>query len=283
MAVKNPSPTMLRELESVAALLAQTAGEHITAAPLDRIDVRFKKSRPGPAQDLDPVSSDDEEDERLIRDSLAARFPSHAILGEEEVESPQSEGAPYVWVIDPIDGTTNYLNGLPLYGCSVAVLYRHFPVAGAVWCATTHTRSPGVYHAHHDGALSFNGAPFARRAVRCRGVASEPGTTPRYAAFFETRVLASAALECAFAAAGILQLAYISAPAIWDIAAGITLARAGGCRIVTKRDHVWIPFTSFTPLNAPTRLTALRAWRQPVLIGDPRAVDREAALGTGIE
>jgi myo-inositol-1(or 4)-monophosphatase len=280
--VKRPSLAVLKELEDAAARFASAAGERIVAAPLDSTHIKLKKARVGMADDANPVSDVDIEVERFIRASILDRFPNHAILGEE-TDSAQNEDSPYVWVVDPIDGTTNYLNGLPLYGCSIGVLYRHFPVAGAVWCATTHARRPGVYHAHEEGPLSFDGEPITRREPVCRGVASEPGSAPRYGAFFDTRVLASASVECAFAAAGMTQLAYISAPAIWDVAAGVSLARAGGCRVLTKRDRGWTPFTSFTPLNARKRLATLRGWRQPVLIGTPRAVDREAALETGIE
>jgi myo-inositol-1(or 4)-monophosphatase len=279
--LKLPSLTMLKEIESAAARFARAAGDHISATPRDSIDVKLKKPRAGLAEDSAPVSNVDRDVERNLRDAIADRFPSHAVIGEES-ESQQSDESPYVWVIDPIDGTTNYLNGLPLYGCSIGVLYRHFPVAGAVWCACTHAHRPGVYHAYEDGPLSFDGEPLVRRTPCCRGIASEPGDTPRYGAFFDTRVLASASLECAFAAAGLIQLAYISSPAIWDVAGGIALARAGGCRVITRRDQTWAPFTSFTPPNARKRLTTLRAWRQPVLIGEPRAVDREAALGTGL-
>lgn len=273
---------MLKELESAAASLVRAAGEQISVAPRDTLRVTLKKPRTGHAEDSNPASSVDHDIERLLHDGIADRFPSHAILGEESAGEPSDE-SPYVWVIDPIDGTTNYLNGLPLYGCSIGVLYRHFPVAGAVWCACTHAQRPGVFHAFEDGMLCFDGEPITRRTPISRGIASEPGDTPRYGAFFDTRVLASASLECAFAAAGLIQLAYLSAPAVWDVAGGIVLARASGCRVITRRDHDWTPFTSFAPRNTRKRLVSLRSWRQPVLIGEPRAVDREAALGTGLD
>jgi myo-inositol-1(or 4)-monophosphatase len=273
---------MLGELEQTALHLARTAGDHIACAPFETTQVQLKKARAGVAEDSDPVSNVDREVEQLVRAAINERFPTHAILGEES-DVAQNEESPFIWVIDPIDGTTNYLNGLPLYACSIGVLYRHFPVVGAIWCASTHARKPGVYHASEDGKLSFEGEPITRRALHCRGVASEPGAPPRHGAFFETRVLAAAAVECAFVASGLLRLAYISAPAIWDVAAGITLARAGGCRVLTKRNHTWMPFSGFTALNAKKRLSGLRAWRQPVLIGEARAVDREAALETGLD
>lgn len=273
---------MLSQLEQTALELARIAGEHIAASPPESTQIQIKKSRAGMAEDADPVSNVDREVECLVRSAISERFPTHAILGEES-DLSQNEESPFTWVIDPIDGTTNYLNGLPLYACSIGVLYRHFPVTGAIWCACTHTRKPGVYHASEDGHLSFEGEPIARRTVHCRGVASEPGAPPRYGAFFETRVLAAAAVECAFVASGMLRLAYISAPAIWDIAAGITLARAGGCRVLTKRNNTWVPFSGFTALNARKRLSGLRTWRQPVLIGEARAIEREAALETGLD
>jgi myo-inositol-1(or 4)-monophosphatase len=96
-------------------------------------------------------------------------------------------------------------------------------------------------------------------------------------------VLASAALECAFVAAGLLQVASLARPAIWDVAAGIVLAQAGGCRIVTRRDGVWHRFEGFSAVNARKRTAALRAWSQPVLIGEPHAIDREAAVATALE
>jgi len=182
-------------------------------------------------------------------------------------------------VIDPLDGTTNYLNRLPLFASSIGVLYRGVPVAGAIWCSTSHTLRPGVYHAREEGPLCFDREQIERTpAAPWRGLASEPGSAPRHAAFFDTRVLASAALECAFVAAGILQVAYLAHPAIWDIAAGVVLARAGGCRVVTRRDGLWRPFCEF-PVSAPGKRTAqLRDWRQPVLIGHPRALERDSAV-----
>jgi myo-inositol-1(or 4)-monophosphatase len=273
----------LRDLECTAVQLAHAAGEHIAAMALDVPAVQFKATQPGAPGNADPVSNVDREVEALLRTRVGERYPRHLMIGEES-ECSEGDDSPFIWVIDPLDGTTNYLNGLPLFAASVAVLYRHVPVAGAIWCASTHERRPGVYHAHHDSSLSFEGRALPRRpAPRWRGLASEPGDTPRYAAFFETRVLASAALECAFAAAGILRVAYLSAPAIWDVAAGLVLARSAGCRVLTRRDGGWTPFKSFSAPNARKRLATLRGWRQPVLIGEQRAVDREAAVATALD
>jgi myo-inositol-1(or 4)-monophosphatase len=281
--VRHLSADTLRELERTAVQLAGIAGDHILSLPLDKLAVQFKTAAPGAPSNADPVSNVDREVEARLRAIVAERYPRHLVIGEES-EIGEAEDAPFIWVIDPLDGTTNYLNGLPLFASSVGVLYRHVPVAGAIWCASTHERRSGIYHARQDGPLSFDGEVLARRpAAAWRGLASEPGDVARYAAFFETRVLASAALECAFAAAGVLRVAYLSAPAIWDVAAGIVLAHSSGCRVMTRRDGIWLPFTGFSAPNARKRLATLRGWRQPVLIGEQRAVDREAAVATALD
>lgn len=282
VSVRHLSPATLVELERTAVQLAHLAGEHIRELPLDAPAVQFKPHAPGMPGNADPVSNVDREIETHLRAVVTERFPQHLVIGEE-TEEGGPEDAPFIWVIDPLDGTTNYLNGLPLFAASVGVLYRHIPVAGAIWCASTHALRPGIYHAHLDGTLSFDDEPFTRKpSGPWRGLASEPGDTPRYGAFFDTRVLASAALECALVAAGVLRVAYLSRPAIWDVAAGIVLARAAGCRVLTRRESDWVSLDAFSARNARKRIATLRAWRQPVLIGEPRALAREAAVATAL-
>jgi myo-inositol-1(or 4)-monophosphatase len=270
--------TTLLELERTAVQLAQLAGEYIHTLPLDARDVQFKTARSGAASNSDPVSNIDREIEARLRRAMSQRFPHHLVIGEESAQHESADAA-FIWVVDPLDGTTNYLNGLPLFGSSIAVLHRHVPVAGAIWCACTHERRPGVYHAYHDGPLSLDGAPLIRKpAAAWRGLASEPGDVARYGSFFETRVLAAAALECAFAAAGVLRVAHLQRPAIWDVAAGVVLARAGGCCVLTHTDGAWREFTAFAAANA--RVNTLRAWRQPVLICDPQTMARDVEVVT---
>lgn len=272
----------LTELEHTAVQLARLAGAHIVASVPNEHNVRFKSAARGTAHNANPVCDVDHEIETHLRQVLGERFPTHAVVGEEGGYTG-ADDAEFAWVIDPLDGTTNFLNGLPLYAASIAVLFRHVPIAGAVWGATTHALRPGVYHAREGAPLQFDGAPVVRRAPGTwRGLATEPGSAPRYAAFFDTRVLACASLECAFVGAGLLQFAYIAHPASWDVAAGLVLARAAGCRAVTRRDGAWLPFTAFSAPTARKRTAALFDWRQPVLIGEAEAIGRESAVAAAI-
>jgi myo-inositol-1(or 4)-monophosphatase len=259
--------SILIDLEKAAAELAQMAGSRIVA-PVAALNVQFKSTSAGAARNASPVCDIDREVETQLRSVIAERFPGHGIVGEEGADSRPD--ADFVWVIDPLDGTTNFLNGLPLYAASIGVLFDHVPVAGAVWCAMTHARGAGVYHAHESGRLHLDGLEVVRRGPGAwRGLAGEPGSEPRFEARFDTRVLACAALECAFVAAGILQLAYLPSPAAWDVAAGIVLARASDCDVATRRGDTWQRFESFAAGGE------LRSWREPVLIGQERVHERE--------
>jgi histidinol-phosphatase len=88
--------------------------------------------------DGSPVTLADRSAERLIRSAIEARFPDHAILGEEYGEQPGSGTAAFRWIIDPIDGTKSFISGVPLYGVligleidgQVAVGVANFPALG---------------------------------------------------------------------------------------------------------------------------------------------------------
>jgi histidinol-phosphatase len=101
-------------------------------------------ARPEFKADDTPVTVADREAERLIRERIAARYPTHAVLGEEygEAEGPDTD---HRWVVDPIDGTKSFVRGVPLYGvligleiegvCEVGAAY--FPAIDEMVCAAT--------------------------------------------------------------------------------------------------------------------------------------------------
>ncbi len=258
-------------LASAATRLAHVAGEYIFAAYIERPVVDFKPPGPGGAQNSNPVSSADRAVEALVREQLAAEFPEHIVIGEEGGVSAPGP-SPFVWAIDPIDGTTNFVNGLPLFASSIGVLYRGWPVAGAIWCASTHTFAPGVYHAHVGSPLQFSGDVLHRRSQGAwRGLASEPGRAPAYASLWDTRVLGCSTLEFAFVAAGLLSFAFISRPKLWDVVAGLVLLEAAGCRAVSPRGSDWGTLLYFGTPGEPTELAR---WSEPVLLGDELALER---------
>jgi myo-inositol-1(or 4)-monophosphatase len=274
--------------ELLAVELATLAGAEITTALTRTLTVSYK----GAAGTFrDPVSEVDQKVEVLIRARLSERFPTHDILGEEMTERP-GQGHDVVWAIDPVDGTSNFVNGFPLFCGSVGVLYRGEPVVGALWCSSSHVLRPGVYHARKGSALHFDGQPVVRvpNPMVHRRLGGDPSASTKGLPW-DIRKTGSAAIECAFVAAGLLQVARFAQPNIWDIAGGIVLAHAAGRHVMVHERGGWRPFTSFAHAGDPVqRGTApavdeevgrvLRGWRRPLLLGEPDAVARACEIFT---
>jgi myo-inositol-1(or 4)-monophosphatase len=255
---------VLAELERTAVELARLAGAEIVTALGRTLAVRYKKEAAG-ALPTDPVSEVDHRVEVLIRARLGERFPEHEIIGEEIDLRPEGEHE-FAWVVDPIDGTANFVNGFPLFAASIGVLHRGAPVVGAIWCATSHALRAGVYHAHRGGPLRFDDEPLAlrRRPALRRRLAGEPGTPGASTAPWDVRVTGSAALECAFVAAGLLRVARFERPNVWDVGAGLVLVRAAGGAIRVRGAAGWEPFE---------RCENPRDWRRSLILGEPAAVE----------
>src|SRR4051812_34717088 len=144
-----------QEIEDVAVELATLAGAEITRTLGSIFTVRYKTGPAGAEISLrDPVSEVDGRIESLIRARIGERFPEHDIIGEE-MKDRLGGRHEYLWAVDPIDGTTNFVNGFPVFAASIGVLCDGKPVVGALWCSITHALRAGVYHAHDGGPLRF--------------------------------------------------------------------------------------------------------------------------------
>ncbi|HEX6143593.1 MAG TPA: inositol monophosphatase family protein, partial [Geminicoccaceae bacterium] len=183
----------------------------------------------------------------------------------------------FVWVVDPIDGTTNFVDGLPLFAASIGVLFRGRPVVGALWCSTSHAIRAGVYHARAGGRLRFEDEPieFKGGSGLRRHLAGMPSV--EHDLPWDVRKTGSAAIECAFVAAGLLRVARFDAPNVWDVAGGIALVRATGGEVLTRGPGGWERFDRFELMQAAGG-SGLRPWRQPLIIGEPEAARELAGL-----
>ena len=144
---------------ALAADLADAAGEAIR--PYFRQPIRVDDKA-----DLSPVTVADRAAETAMRRLIAARFPDHGIIGEEF--GPEREDAPFVWVLDPIDGTKSFISGVPLFGTLIALTERGRPVLGIIDQPISRERWVGAA----GRATTFNGNP-----VRCRPCASLSAAT----------------------------------------------------------------------------------------------------------
>ena len=109
----------LHPMLNIAIKAARAAGSIINRAALD-LDI-IKVGSKGPN---DFVSEVDQAAERIIIEILLEAYPGHGILAEESGREHGAKHSEYVWIIDPLDGTTNFLHGFPVYAVSIALAYR---------------------------------------------------------------------------------------------------------------------------------------------------------------
>jgi len=275
-----PDERTLAQIERTAVEVARLAGAEIVTALGGMLSIKYK-SDAAVKEDAefayrDPVSEVDHRVEVLLRARIAERFPSHDIVGEEINDRPGDRPyAEFVWAVDPIDGTANFINGFPLFAASIGVLYRGQPVVGAVWCATSHALRAGVYHGHVGGALHFDEVPTDLKVNPSvqRRLAGDPDGGKNFGFLWDTRKTGSAAIECAFVAAGLLRVARFVRPNVWDVAGGVALVRAAHCAVQTLEAGRWTPLERFSGPDGD-----VRRWRQPLIIGDGQAVDELARV-----
>ena len=269
------TPDLIIRMEAVAVKLAAIGGREILASLGTRLAVHYQGDGDALALLRDPVSEVDSRVETMIRSELAEHFPSHGIIGEEMAVQPGLE-SDFVWAVDPIDGTSNFINGFPLFASSVGVMYRGTPIVGALWCSTSHMLTPGVYHCGSAPGLRFDGKLVSRMpnpAVRKR-LAGDPHGQPN-AGPWDGRKTGSAAIECAFVAAGLLQVARFATPNIWDVAGGVALAHASGASVFAQQGGAWSPFTNFGE-----DLRQMAQWRHPLILGSSEDAARMTEIQT---
>src|SRR5262249_40589197 len=107
-----------------AVRVAQDAGRLLR----DRLGTRFAVGLKG---DINIVTDVDIESERLIREAIATHYPRHQVLGEEG--GLAESASEYRWVVDPLDGTTNFAHGFPTFAVSIALEYKAETILGVVY------------------------------------------------------------------------------------------------------------------------------------------------------
>ncbi len=191
----------------------------------------------------DFVTQADIESQKTIQRLIHDAYPDHAFLGEEEQDdnSLGSTDSEFCWIVDPLDGTTNYIHQLPSFSVSVALQYRNEIIAGCVFDPLLDE----TYLAACNQRATLNGKPIrvsdcidADRALLVCSFPNQVARASRDVARFvnvlcdttsSIRRLGSAALNLCYVACGRLDGYWATSVNIWDIAAGlIILEQAGG-------------------------------------------------------
>src|ERR1700722_15589465 len=226
----------MHPLLTIAVRAARRAGETIVRSlvRLESLEVTSKGRN-------DYVSEIDRSAEREIIEIIHKHYPEHAILAEESGSSGESE---IVWIIDPLDGTTNFLHGFPVFAVSIAVEQRGRLEIGTVYdpmrqVIFTAVRGAGAHLENRrmrvskqrtlEGALLATGYPYRNDEREADSYFATLRALSRVTAGI--RRPGSAALDLAYVAAGRVDGFWELGLKPWDTAAGTLLIQGGGGRV----------------------------------------------------
>ncbi|MBF6630725.1 MAG: inositol monophosphatase [Comamonas sp.] len=230
------SSSSLHPMLNVAIKAARAAGAIINRAALDVESVRVAQK-----QVNDFVTEVDQAAERIIIDTLLGAYPDHGILGEETGNEFGNPNSDFVWIIDPLDGTTNFIHGFPVYAVSIALSFKGKIEHAVVYDPSrndlfTATRGRGAFL--NERRIRVSKRTQLKDCLISTGFPYRPGDNLRsYMRMFAdvtqrvagVRRPGAAALDLAYVAAGFTDGFFESGLNIWDVAAGsLLITEAGG-------------------------------------------------------
>jgi len=213
--------------------LAIEAGKEVGKLLLDNFD---KEKRIESKGDRDLVTEIDKKAEEIIVDKIKTKFPSHGILGEEGVR--KDLGNDYLWIIDPLDGTHNYIRNINIFGISIGVVYKGDFILGVIYI-------PGeneLYVGEKDNGAYKNGERvYVSQKEELKECSISFDSSIRYSPrpmlglldklaqkVFNIRMLGSSARVLSYIAEGKLDLTVEFNDKPWDFAAGVCLVKEAG-------------------------------------------------------
>ena len=226
----------LHPMINVAVKAARAAGSIINRAALDIESVRVSQKK---ANDF--VTEVDQAAEQAIIETLLAAYPGHGIWAEESGKEHGAQDSEFVWIIDPLDGTTNFIHGLPVYCVSIALAVKGKIEQAVVYDPTrndlfTATKGRGAYlndrrlrvskRTELKSSLISTGFPYRQGDDFNRYLSMMGDVMQRTAGLRRT---GAAALDLAYVAAGYTDGFFELGLQPWDVAAGsLLVTEAGG-------------------------------------------------------
>jgi myo-inositol-1(or 4)-monophosphatase len=206
------------------------------------------------------VTKTDEQIDRLISSRIAARYPGHAILSEEQstIYDPDDE---YTWVVDPVDGTTNFAHGMPIWGVSIALLHRGRPSVGVLDFPLLHEQYQAMLgHGATRSGAAITTSPVTEaddeqlimkctRTDRLFGLRSP----------LKSRIMGSAAYHLCKVADGTAVAGIETTPKVWDLAAAYLIVAEAGGIVVAADDTPIFPLAEVRRDYKERSITTLSA------------------------
>jgi len=222
---------------------------------------------------VDLITEFDRQSEALIVESLRQAFPTHAIRAEEG--SGQTAESEYEWLVDPVDGTTNFAHGFPVFAISLALTQRGKPIAGVVYDPLRDE----LFAAEIGDGATLNGKPIhvssgtdLSRSLLATGFPYDVRTNPHnnLAQFRQfslrsqaVRRAGAAALDCVWVAAGRLEGYWEFRVKPWDVGAGALIVREAGGHVTNiEGDEDFLSSDSILASNGHIHEQMLRVLRE---------------------
>jgi myo-inositol-1(or 4)-monophosphatase len=226
----------LHPMLNVAVKAARAAGAIINRAALDVESVRISQK-----QVNDFVTEVDHASENVIIETLLTAYPGHAIWAEESGKTHGAQGSDSVWIIDPLDGTTNFIHGFPVYCISIALAVKGKVEQAVIYDPSrndlfTATKGRGAYM--NDRRMRVSKRLDLRQCLISTGFPFRPGDNFNNYLRMMAEVMqrtaglrrpGAAALDLAYVAAGFTDGFFETGLSPWDVAAGsLLVTEAGG-------------------------------------------------------
>ncbi|MDC8774330.1 inositol monophosphatase family protein [Roseateles albus] len=226
----------LHPMLNVAIKAARSAGAIINRASMDLDILKINTKAPN-----DFVTEVDQAAENIIIETLLGAYPDHGILAEESGREHGNKTSEFVWIIDPLDGTTNFIHGLPMYCVSIALAHRGVIQQAVVYDPTRNdlfyaTKGRGAFM--NDRRLRVSKRTRMSDALIGTGFPFRRGDNfKRYMKMFEEVMVecaglrrpGAAALDLCYVAAGYYDAFFETGLQPWDVAAGsLIITEAGG-------------------------------------------------------
>ncbi|MBW0116501.1 inositol monophosphatase family protein [Pseudonocardia abyssalis] len=243
----------------------------IAVEAVDRATLMVRERQPGKVTikgDRDPATEVDYAIERELRAFLLDVAPDVGFLGEEDGRFGDSESG-FMWALDPIDGTVNFMQGVPLYGVSLGLVHQERPVLGVIdlpFLGIRYSALRGGGAFRGDTPIRARGERLAESIVAIGDYAVGNGATLKNAERLDitgrlaavaqrVRMFGSAAVDLAWVAEGRIGASVMLANKPWDTVAGVLLAREAGAEVLDRHGEPHTLRSDSTVAVAP----ALRA------------------------
>ena len=274
-----------KEYENFCIRISKIAGDYV----LNNFDGSFQIFSKDKKNNL--VTEIDHNAQKIIIENIKKNYPNHLIVGEEDNIMTIKNTSEFIWVIDPIDGTTNFVNGIPNFAISIALLKNYEPIAGVIWIPWPNNEKSLIFSSSKNNGSRVGSLKLDLTENNISTL--EEGSVTSYSSFStlfgnknrdikpwnkiikgEKRVIGTVAYEMALVAKGVIKFGLFGPASIWDFGAGLLIIKEAGGVIyfLDKNYNIQDKFYSFESLikkNESTDEKMIYEWTGQFLIGGP--------------